>query len=58
MFLERSTDLSNDSAPSTPGLPFFLNEADANQQILATYGGYEFLKQVYTKYDPTRYVGP
>ncbi|KAJ3811745.1 FAD-binding domain-containing protein [Lentinula lateritia] len=43
------------TAPSTPGLPFFLNEADANQQILATYGGYEFLKQVYAKYDPTRF---
>ncbi|KAJ4481092.1 FAD-binding domain-containing protein [Lentinula aciculospora] len=43
------------NAPSTPGLPFFLNEADANQQILATYGGYEFLQQVYAKYDPTKF---
>ncbi|KAJ3710855.1 hypothetical protein C8R42DRAFT_648535 [Lentinula raphanica] len=44
-----------DSAPSTPGLPFFLNEADANQQVLATYSGYDFLKEVYAKYDPTRF---
>ncbi|KAJ4481093.1 hypothetical protein J3R30DRAFT_3403353 [Lentinula aciculospora] len=41
------------NAPSTPGLPLFLNEADAEQQVFATYGEYEFLKQVYAKYDPT-----
>ncbi|KAJ3795218.1 hypothetical protein GGU11DRAFT_245057 [Lentinula aff. detonsa] len=43
------------NTPSTPGLPFFLNEADANQEVFATYGGYKFLKQVYAKYDPTRF---
>ncbi|KAJ4499311.1 hypothetical protein C8R41DRAFT_915518 [Lentinula lateritia] len=53
--VEQGRQLWISTAPSTPGLPFFLNEADANQQILATYGGYEFLKQVYTKYDPTRF---
>ncbi|KAJ3894905.1 hypothetical protein GG344DRAFT_39976 [Lentinula edodes] len=53
--VEQGRQLWISTAPSTPGLPFFLNEADANQQILATYGGYEFLKQVYAKYDPTRF---
>ncbi|KAJ3751475.1 hypothetical protein DFH05DRAFT_1532540 [Lentinula detonsa] len=43
------------TALSTPGLPFFLNEADANQEVFATYGGYKFLKQVYAKYDSTRF---
>ncbi|KAH7881274.1 uncharacterized protein C8R40DRAFT_1164677 [Lentinula edodes] len=42
-----------DNAPSTPGLPLFLSEADAAQQVFATYGEYDFLKQVYAKYDPT-----
>ncbi|KAF5366890.1 hypothetical protein D9757_011388 [Collybiopsis confluens] len=42
-------------APITPGLPLFLNEADANQQVFASYGNYKFLKQVYAKYDPTRF---
>ncbi|KAJ4490824.1 FAD-binding domain-containing protein [Lentinula aciculospora] len=43
--------LSN--APSTPGLPLFINECDANQLVFASYGGYEFLQEVYSKYDPT-----
>ncbi|KAI3621693.1 fad binding domain-containing protein [Moniliophthora roreri] len=39
----------------TPGLPLFLNECDAHQNIFATYGQYEFLKQTYAKYDPERF---
>lgn len=33
-----------------------MNESDATQNVYATYGDYEFLKHVYQKYDPTRYV--
>ncbi|KAJ3759701.1 FAD-binding domain-containing protein [Lentinula raphanica] len=41
------------NTPRTAGLPLFVNEADASQQVLASYGGYDFLKQVYAKYDPS-----
>ncbi|KAJ3727591.1 hypothetical protein C8R42DRAFT_572545 [Lentinula raphanica] len=44
-----------DYAPSSPGLPLFISEADAEQQVFASYGEYEFLKQVYAKYDPTSF---
>ncbi|KAJ7605456.1 hypothetical protein DFH06DRAFT_1275611 [Mycena polygramma] len=38
-----------------PGLPLFVNECDATQNVFATYGQYDFLKQTYKKYDPTRF---
>ncbi|KAJ7506027.1 hypothetical protein B0H11DRAFT_2272290 [Mycena galericulata] len=38
-----------------PGLPLFINECDATQNVFATYGQYEFLKKTYQKYDPTRF---
>ncbi|KAJ7456002.1 hypothetical protein B0H11DRAFT_2176138 [Mycena galericulata] len=38
-----------------PGIPLFMNEHDATQNIFATYGQYEFLKKTYIKYDPTRF---
>ncbi|KAF9461947.1 hypothetical protein BDZ94DRAFT_770917 [Collybia nuda] len=38
-----------------PGLPLFINECDALQNVFATYGGYDFLKKTYKKYDPTRF---
>ncbi|KAI3603944.1 fad binding domain-containing protein [Moniliophthora roreri] len=41
-----------DQNKRTPGLPLFLNECDANQNILASYGQYDFLKKTYKKYDP------
>ncbi|KAH6901569.1 hypothetical protein BKA70DRAFT_1196861 [Coprinopsis sp. MPI-PUGE-AT-0042] len=43
------------SIPASPGLPLYINESDESQQIFATYGGYNFLKQTYRKYDPTRF---
>ncbi|KAF5366893.1 hypothetical protein D9757_011387 [Collybiopsis confluens] len=41
--------------PVTPGLPLFLNEADANQDILQSYGEYNFLKKTFSKYDPSSF---
>ncbi|KAJ7485296.1 hypothetical protein FB451DRAFT_1127443 [Mycena latifolia] len=44
-----------DEAPRTPGLPLYVGESDKSQNVLATYGGYEFLKKTYHKYDPERF---
>ncbi|KAG6909194.1 hypothetical protein DXG01_001708 [Tephrocybe rancida] len=43
------------SAPKTSGLPLYIAESDRNQQVFQTYGGYNFLKTTYAKYDPTRF---
>jgi hypothetical protein len=40
--------------PPAPGAPLDMNESDATQNVYATYGQYQFLRQVYQKYDPTR----
>jgi hypothetical protein len=40
--------------PRSPGLPLYVNECDKKQNVFETYGGYEFLKKTYMKYDPTR----
>jgi hypothetical protein len=42
--------------PRSPGLPLYLNESEDVQDALTTYSGYEKLKEIYRKYDPTRYV--
>ncbi|KAF5313646.1 hypothetical protein D9611_010183 [Ephemerocybe angulata] len=39
----------------TPGIPLYVNECDREQNVFSTYGGYEFLKRTYRKYDPTRF---
>jgi hypothetical protein len=44
-----------ENAPRTPGLPLYIAESDKSQQVFQTYGGYEFLKTTYQKYDPTRF---
>jgi len=49
--------------PRSPGLPLYLNESEDVQDALTTYSGYEKLKKIYRKYDPTRFnvrrmVGP
>jgi len=41
--------------PPSPGLPLYINECDTSQNVFSTYGGYEFLKRTYAKYDPTRF---
>ncbi|KAJ7250592.1 hypothetical protein C8J57DRAFT_1354339 [Mycena rebaudengoi] len=42
-------------APRTRGLPLYIAESDKNQRVFETYGGYEFMKETYKKYDPTRF---
>ncbi|PWY98141.1 FAD-binding domain-containing protein [Testicularia cyperi] len=39
--------------PSDQGLPLFLNEVDATQPAIKSYGWYNELKKAYAKYDPT-----
>ncbi|THU91694.1 FAD-binding domain-containing protein [Dendrothele bispora CBS 962.96] len=41
--------------PTSPGIPLYVNECDSEQEVFATYGGFEFLKSTYAKYDPTRF---
>ncbi|KAJ7827450.1 FAD-binding domain-containing protein [Mycena leptocephala] len=50
------------SIPPSPGLPLceafivsHVNECDARQKVFQSYGDYELLKQIYAKYDPTRF---
>ncbi|KAH8831257.1 hypothetical protein DL96DRAFT_1587079 [Flagelloscypha sp. PMI_526] len=43
------------TTPRTSGKPMYVNEAGAEQNVLATYGDYSWLKQTYAKYDPTRF---
>uniref|UniRef100_A0A0W0GA70 FAD-binding PCMH-type domain-containing protein n=2 Tax=Moniliophthora roreri TaxID=221103 RepID=A0A0W0GA70_MONRR len=52
--LDGKKKLLDQNKPS-PGLPLFLNECDANQNIFASYGQYDFLKKTYKKYDPERF---
>lgn len=42
--------------PASPGLPLYLNECEETQKVLRTYGGYEELKAIYAKYDPSRFI--
>ncbi|KAJ3849311.1 FAD-binding domain-containing protein [Lentinula lateritia] len=53
--IEQGRQFWIENTPRTAGLPLFVNEADANQQVLASYGEYNFLRQVYAKYDPSRF---
>ncbi|KAF8154432.1 hypothetical protein B0H34DRAFT_660706 [Crassisporium funariophilum] len=39
----------------SPGLPLYINECDATQNVFATYGRFDELRQTYAKYDPTRF---
>ncbi|KAF9506681.1 hypothetical protein BS47DRAFT_1367195 [Hydnum rufescens UP504] len=41
--------------PRSPGLPLYLNESEDVQDALTTYSGYEKLKEISRKYDPTRW---
>ncbi|KAF5387249.1 hypothetical protein D9757_006852 [Collybiopsis confluens] len=42
-------------APNSPGFPLLLNQIGSAQNAFETYGGHEFLKRTYAKYDPTRF---
>ncbi|KAJ7635403.1 FAD-binding domain-containing protein [Roridomyces roridus] len=41
--------------PPSPGLPLYVNECDASQDVFATYPDYPALKAAYAKYDRTRF---
>ncbi|KAF8623252.1 hypothetical protein AX17_007498 [Amanita inopinata Kibby_2008] len=41
--------------PPSPGLPLYIGESDVSQNAYATYNNYTELKNVYMKYDPTRF---
>ncbi|KDR79387.1 hypothetical protein GALMADRAFT_93288 [Galerina marginata CBS 339.88] len=43
------------SIPRSPGLPLYINECDATQNVFATYGRFNEMRNTYAKYDPTRF---
>lgn len=43
-----------DGSQGDDDLPLFLNDAHADQSVLARYGAYEELKAAKAKYDPTK----
>ncbi|KAE9397561.1 FAD-binding domain-containing protein [Gymnopus androsaceus JB14] len=53
--IEQGREYFLENIPNTPGLPLYINECDSKQLVFETYGGFEFLKTVYAKYDPTRF---
>ncbi|KAJ7032358.1 FAD-binding domain-containing protein [Mycena alexandri] len=49
--------------PPSPGLPLYVNECDASQNVFGTYPNFATLQKTYAKYDPLRFnvehtVGP
>ncbi|THV04055.1 FAD-binding domain-containing protein [Dendrothele bispora CBS 962.96] len=53
--MEEGRQLFLKQAPRSPGLPLYINECDAKQNVFETYGQYDFLKETHSKYDPTRF---
>ncbi|KAJ7337351.1 FAD-binding domain-containing protein [Mycena albidolilacea] len=41
--------------PPSPGLPLYVGECDSDQKVFESYGDYELLKRIYSKYDPERF---
>ncbi|KAJ7151916.1 hypothetical protein C8R43DRAFT_1067457 [Mycena crocata] len=41
--------------PPSPGLPLFVNECDASQNVFKTYPRFSALQKTYAKYDPQRF---
>jgi len=41
--------------PQSPGLPMYVNECDASQNVFKTYPNFAALKETYAKYDPHRF---
>ncbi|KAJ7366319.1 FAD-binding domain-containing protein [Mycena albidolilacea] len=42
-------------ASSSPGLPLYINECDASQNVFKTYPNFSALQKTYAKYDPSRF---
>ncbi|KAK7435351.1 hypothetical protein VKT23_019702 [Stygiomarasmius scandens] len=53
--IQQGMKLFLEQAPSSPGIPLYVNECDSDQEVFATYGEFDFLKETYAKYDPTRF---
>ncbi|KAJ7481539.1 FAD-binding domain-containing protein [Mycena latifolia] len=53
--VQRGIDVLFDQIPPSPGLPLYLNEADSQQKVFESYGEYDLLKEIYAKYDPSRF---
>ncbi|KAF8879245.1 hypothetical protein BD779DRAFT_1158075 [Infundibulicybe gibba] len=53
--IEAARQLVFTQVPRSPGIPLYVNECDRKQNVFETYGGYEFLKRTYQKYDPSRF---
>ncbi|KAK7046240.1 FAD-binding protein [Favolaschia claudopus] len=53
--VQEGFELLFQQAPSTPGVPLYVNEADASQNSFATYPNYAKLQATYAKYDPLRF---
>lgn len=44
-----------DAVPNDDGLPLFLNDAGAKQQVLQSYGNYAKMQAAKRRYDPQNY---
>ncbi|KAJ7507214.1 hypothetical protein B0H11DRAFT_1970759 [Mycena galericulata] len=53
--VKQGIDILFEQIPPSPGLPLYLGECDEFQSVFQSYGDYELLKEVYAKYDPTRF---
>jgi len=53
--LQEARQILFESMPRSPGLPLYINECDAKQNVFATYGRFNELRTTYAKYDPTRF---
>ncbi|KAJ7852285.1 FAD-binding domain-containing protein [Mycena leptocephala] len=53
--VQKGIDVLFEQIPPSPGLPLYLNECDSRQKVFQSYGDYELLKEIYTKYDPRRF---
>ncbi|KAJ6468931.1 FAD-binding domain-containing protein [Mycena sanguinolenta] len=48
-------ELLLEQASSSPGLPLYINECDASQNVFKTYPSFAALQKTYAKYDPSRF---
>ncbi|KAF8960802.1 hypothetical protein BDZ97DRAFT_1921875 [Flammula alnicola] len=54
-FVETARQTLFSQIPRSPGVPLYINECDAKQNVFATYGKFNELRNTYAKYDPTRF---
>ncbi|KAF8180623.1 hypothetical protein BJ912DRAFT_980935 [Pholiota molesta] len=54
-FVQTARNTLFSQIPRSPGVPLYINECDAGQNVFATYGKFNELRTTYAKYDPTRF---